>query len=234
MGFCLMAGPALATPVSLTAADGVKITGDFQAPAGPSRGIIMLFHMAGSNKGEYAPIAARLVKDGFATLAIDQRSGGDAFGQRNATVAALGRSTNFLAALPDLEAALVYASGKANHGPVIIAGSSYSAALVFLLAQKYPGDVAAVMAFSPGEYLGAALVTGAAKQLRMPIFVTSASNGGEIAEAKTILASSPSTEKVQFVPKSGVHGASTLREDSNRAGAAENWAAVEAFLARFK
>ena len=89
-------------------------------------------------------------------------------------------------------------------------------------------------AFSPGEYLGTASVTGAAKQLKMPIFVTSASNSAEIAEARAILAASPGTDKVQFVPKSGVHGASTLREDTNRAGSAENWAAVEAFLSRFK
>ena len=230
----LVAAPALAAPVTLTASDGVKISGEYEAPAGSSRGIILLFHMAGSNKSEYSGIAARFGKAGFSTLAIDQRSGGDAFGQRNATVAALGKSASFISALPDLEAALAYASGRSNHGPVLALGSSYSAALVFLLAEKHQGDLAAIMAFSPGEYLGTASVKAAAARLTLPVFVTSASESGEIAEAKAILAAARSSIKVQFVPKAGVHGASTLREGSNKAGATENWAAVENFLAQFK
>ena len=68
----------------------------------------------------------------------------------------------------------------------------------------------------------------------MPIFVTSAKDLKEIAAAKSILDASHSTEKTQFVPQiTGVHGSSTLREDHNPDGAAENWAAVKQFLAKF-
>jgi alpha-beta hydrolase superfamily lysophospholipase len=229
----LAASGATAKPVTLTAADGVKVSAEFNAAPGSTRGIIVLFHMAGSNKSEYAPIAARLHSAGYSTLAIDQRSGGDAFGSHNATVAALGKSTGYTAALPDLEAALAFATDEANKRPVIIVGSSYSAALVFLLAAKSPGAVAGIVAFSPGEYLGAVSVKAAAAQVSVPVFVTSAASGGEISAAKSILAASPSATKVQYVPTAGVHGASTLREDANPKGAAANWAAVEAFLARF-
>jgi predicted alpha/beta hydrolase len=66
---------ASAQPVSFPAKDGVKIFGDFNAANGKSRGTIVLFHMAGSNRAEYAPLARILNADGFTTLAIDQRSG---------------------------------------------------------------------------------------------------------------------------------------------------------------
>lgn len=232
LGLPLAASGVQAKPVTLTAADGVKVAADFNAATGTPRGVIVLFHMAGSNKSEYAPIAARLQTAGFATLAIDQRSGGDAFGAHNATVAALGKSTGYAAALPDLEAALAFATVEANTRPVIIVGSSYSAALVFLLAAKQP-RVAGVMAFSPGEYLGGVSVKAAAAQVKVPVFVSSAASSSEISAAKSILDASSSAAKVQYVPTAGVHGASTLRDDANPKGAAANWAAVEAFLAKF-
>jgi hypothetical protein len=56
---------ASAQPVSFPAKDGVKIFGDFNAANGKSRGTIVLFHMAGSNRAEYAPLAPILNADGF-------------------------------------------------------------------------------------------------------------------------------------------------------------------------
>jgi pimeloyl-ACP methyl ester carboxylesterase len=230
---CLLSTVASAAPVALTARDGVQVFADYQTPQGPLRATILLFHMADSNKAEYADIAARLTRAGFATLAIDQRSGGTRFGAKNATVAALGGSKDFVDALPDLEAALQFGADHAQAKPIAILGSSYSAALVFVLAQKHPAEIAAVMAFSPGEYLGSVSVAGAAASLTMPIFVTSADDKGEVSAAKAILHASPSKSKVQFVPKSGIHGASTLNPDLNGAGFKANWAALDAFLARF-
>ena len=227
----LLAAPALAqTPVQLEAADGVKIDGALWKAQGKARGIVLLFHMAGSNRGEYSTIAPRLAAKGYDALAIDQRSGGDGFGRRNETVKTLGRATGFQQALPDLEAALAYA--RKTGEPVAIWGSSYSASLVFVLAARHPGEVAAVLAFSPGEYFGGRAVKDAAAKVAAPVFITSASDGGEIAEAKAILAASPATLKVQHVPASGLHGSSTLRVDANAAGAEKNWAAVEGFLAK--
>ena len=92
---------------------------------------------------------------------------------------------------------------------------------------------AGILAFSPGEYLaGASSVRSAAAQLSIPIFVTSAKESGEVAQAKAILDAAAARQKVQFVPNiAGVHGSSTLRSDRNPKGADENWAAVKAFLA---
>jgi predicted alpha/beta hydrolase len=95
-------------PVTLTASDGVKIYGDFYPAASKSAPYILLFHQAGSNRAEYAPIAPRLVKLGFNCLAIDQRSGGNMWGQKNETVEHLGHNGEYLDALKDSEAALAW------------------------------------------------------------------------------------------------------------------------------
>ncbi|MDE3195990.1 MAG: alpha/beta hydrolase, partial [Acidobacteriota bacterium] len=187
---------------------------------------------AGSNRAEYETIAPRLTKLGFNCLAIDQRSGGNMWGHKNETATHVGGSDDYLPALNDLEAALAWAKPRAAGGKVIVWGSSYSASLVFLLAARHGGEIAAVLAFSPGEYFtDTRVVHRAAAKVAAPIFVTSAKDRPEIAAARSILAASPSTRKTQFVPRlAGVHGSSTLRDDRNPKGASENWFGVEAFL----
>ena len=222
--------------ITLTAADGVKVYADFYPAGSNSEPYILLFHQAGSNRAEYAPIAPRLVKMGFNCLAIDQRSGGDMWGQQNETVRHVGHNGEYSDALKDMEAALAWARSRENNGKVLVWGSSYSAALVFLLAAQHPQEVAAVLAFSPNEYLDSPhAVHEAAAKLTVPLFVTSAKDQEEIAGAKSILAVARAKQKTQFVPHvAGVHGSSTLRDEKNPAGASENWRAVEEFLNSFK
>lgn len=234
LAFCLFSASGTRAwagePVSLSAADGVRVFGELNHAEGKPRAMVLLFHMAGSNRGEYAEIAPRLAALGFDSLAIDQRSGGSAWGRANETVRNLGRSTDYLPALADLEAALAYAVARKPALPVVVWGSSYSAALVFLLAARHPAEVSALLAFSPGEYLGGASVEASAAKVRAPSFVTSASDPGEISAAAALLAAEPATFKRQFKPQAGVHGSSTLRAGDNPAGWRANWEAVEAFL----
>ncbi len=226
--FALACLPATAHAQSFRAADGVGVfSTHLRAIATPPRATVLLFHMAGANRAEYAPIAPELVRRGCETLAIDQRSGGNDFGARNETVQ--GSDPGFLAALPDLEAALAWARAP-GHGRVVLVGSSYSAALIFLLAARNPGAVAAILAFSPGEYLRGTSVREAAARVDCPVFVTSAADADEIAAARTILAAVRAPVKVQFVPEAGPHGASLLRADRNPRGAAAAWRAVDRFL----
>nr|WP_255569001.1 alpha/beta hydrolase [Neoroseomonas alba] len=218
-----------ATEVTLQAADGVRVFGTHLAAEGRPRGTVLLFHMAGSNRGEYATIAPELAHRGFDSLAIDQRSGGPAWGRRNETVAALGHATDFAAALPDLDIAFTWAAARPGRGPVLIWGSSYSAALVFLLAARRPG-VAAMLAFSPGEYLQGVSVRDAAARVTCPAFVTSSSDAPEIAAATQLVAALRGTPRRQYRPAIGQHGSQTLRSDRNPRGAAAGWEAVGAFL----
>ncbi len=216
----------VAKPIMLNAEDGVKIFGTFyEAPE--AKAIILLFHQAGSNKAEYATIAPRLVAAGYTALAIDQRSGGKDFGAVNETVKTLGKAGSFSAAKADLETALDWASDKKL--PVIIWGSSYSAALVYELAAENPEQITAALAFSGGDYLGANRVPKAAAQINMPLFATAPKN--EVAEMRPILESAPSLNKTFFVAKTpGVHGSSTLIPSENPKGTEETWVAVLAFL----
>lgn len=188
----------------------------------------LLFHQADSNKAEYATIAPKLANAGYTSLAIDQRSGGSLFGP-NDTAAHFAKRASYADAKNDLVAALDWA--RRRRLPIILWGSSYSAALVFEVAADHPNQVGAVLAFSSGEYLETANeVARAAAKVYAPIYITSASSADEVEAARAILSASPAPIKAQFEPHYGVHGSSTLIETRNPKGAAENWRHVLAFL----
>src|SRR5204862_37250 len=58
-----------AEPVTLTAADGVKVAGVYTGVEKP-KALILLFHQAESGRDEYATIAPRLATWGYASLRI--------------------------------------------------------------------------------------------------------------------------------------------------------------------
>lgn len=211
----------------LRASDGLPVYATFYASS-PSRPVILLFHQTNSNRGEYATIAPELVRWGFNALAIDQRSGGGMWNRMNQTKLALGREAGFLEAWPDLEAALAWAKTRPFRR-ILVWGSSYSAAMVMLLAAQHP-EVAGVIAFSPGEYLGQPnLVQMAATRVQVPLFFTSARfEAGWVAD---LLQAAPSQDKTHFVPKDfGLHGSQVL----NSIYQEEYWAALRPFLVRMR
>ena len=216
------------TPVEFMADDGLTVSGTYYRATEP-KALILLFHQAGSSKDEYKTIAPRLVDAGYSSLAVDQRSGGNMFGT-NKTAARMTVPATYGDALHDLDAALGWA--EPMNMPVIVWGSSYSSSLVFELAAKHPGEIAGVLAFSPGEYLGPGdPVKAAAAKVDVPVFVTSAKDAGEEAAAKAIFDAVPNTKKVLAVPATaGVHGSSTLIAARNPKGAESNWQPVLAFL----
>lgn len=233
----LFASPAVAEgseAIWLTAKDGVQIRADLYAlagDAGKSAPLILLFHQAGASRHEYSAIAPRLNDLGFHALALDQRSGGDRWG-KNETVARLGHSADYLAALADLEAAWNWAVGAGYTGPKLVWGSSYSAALVFLLAAEHP-EIDGLLSFSPGEYLGSRTdeVRKAARQVEQPVLVLTPED--ERDRAKTVVDVIPGDKKRFVVPADAVHGSSMLVPGRN-AGAEEIWPIVVAFLEQFR
>lgn len=221
---------AVAEPVSFNAADGLIVTGDLEKST--SSTAIVLFHQAGSSRGEYKTIAPRLNKLGFTTLAIDQRSGGTFAGVKNATAqraTKAGKRTKFLDAKPDLEAAIAYANALSGIKKVVIWGSSYSSSLVLVIAGQKSSKVSGVLSFSPGEYLPGISVENAAKGITVPTFITSAKS--EIGQWRGIHKAIPASVKaVGFQPEgNGRHGSSALITDLS-SNAEEYWNAVEAFL----
>ncbi|WNO53094.1 alpha/beta hydrolase [Stakelama saccharophila] len=222
------AGAAAGRAEMLTAADGERVFATYYAADDP-KAIILLFHQAGASRAEYDTIAPRLVRAGYSALAIDQRSGGAMFGA-NRTVRARGGSVDaYLQTMPDLEAAFAWA--QARKLPVVLWGSSYSASLIFVLAARHPGETAAILSFSPGEYLddGHAIRDAAAK-VTAPSFITAASDPEEIAKARAIFESLPGDDDIFYEPEHGVHGSSTLIAARDPQGAAANWEPVIRFL----
>lgn len=219
---------AVSKTIELRAADGLTVTGNFYEAANP-KAVILLFHQAASSKDEYKTIAPKLVEAGFSALAIDQRSGGNLFG-RNETAARVKGKASYRDALADLEAALAW--GLAAEKPVFVWGSSYSSSLVFELAAHHPQKIAAVLSFSPGEYLGAGTpVRDAAAKVNVPVFITAAKDAAELTAAKTIFEAVPAANKIFATPATaGVHGSSTLIDARNPSGAKQNWQAVLSFL----
>ena len=149
--------PALAETVQFKASDGLEVTGEVTKPASGGSTAIVLFHQAGSSRGEYKEIAPRLAKLGYTVLAVDQRSGNHFDGVKNKTAKRAkdaGKATAYTDALPDLKAAATYARDTLGAKKVVLWGSSYSAALAIVIAGTDPKLIDGVLAFSPGEYFG--------------------------------------------------------------------------------
>lgn len=202
--------------VATTASDGVTVHGEkYFAGLGSAAPLVLLFHQGGSNgRGEYGEIAAYLNDAGMRTIAWDQRSGGDTYGDTNRTVLGLAPSTpdDFCSAYPDLQAALDYVVAEGVAEEVVVWGSSYSGALVFRLASENADRVSGVIAMSPAS--GGPMTDCRARDwlagVEAPIYVLRlASEMGRAAsiEQREIFAASGAVFRV--VPN-GVHGSSML------------------------
>jgi len=181
--------------------------------------------MAGASRGEYRDIAPTLNKLGYATLAVDQRSGRAFNGIKNETAARGGGNVAYAKAIPDLKAASEWARANIGASQIGVLGSSYSSALVLALAGQDRKFADAVMSFSPGEYFGdKRYVRKSLPSLDVPVFITSAKN--ETGNWKKFLKDIKGVS-VGFVPKGrGRHGATALVSKDGD----EYWAALKEFL----
>ena len=225
--------------VTFPSEDGLLITADIHAPYKNGEApMIVLFHQAGSSRGEYTDIAPWLNTLGYNCMAVDQRSGEAARGVENETAlraAKENRPTGYISALPDIKAALAYARRHYGQGGVIAWGSSYSAALVLKVAGDSPGVVDGVLAFSPGEYFKragkpATWVQDTARHIKGPVFITSSRN--EAGAWAAIFGAIASGNKASFIPVTdGRHGSRALWEKYPDSAAYRH--AVQAFLERY-
>ena len=225
--------------VTFLSEDGLLITADVHAPHQNSKvPMIVLFHQAGSSRGEYTEIAPWLNALGYNCMAVDQRSGEYSRGVENETARRAGkenRPTAYADALPDMKAALAYARGQYGRNGVIAWGSSYSAALVLKIAGDSTGLVDGVLAFSPGEYFkragkSASWIQASAQHIKIPVFI--ASSRKEAGTWAAIFAAIESADKVSFIPETeGRHGSRALWEKYPDSDAYRQ--AVQTFLQRY-
>ncbi|NOX48730.1 MAG: alpha/beta fold hydrolase [Chlorobi bacterium] len=220
------------TTIEFNSTDGLKITADLYQIEDANAPYIILFHQARYSRGEYREIAPKLNILGFNCIAVDQRSGDKVNGVINETHSRAiekGLPTEYTDAFPDLVASLLYVKENFKPTKTIVWGSSYSSALVFVLAAKYPDDVDGVLSFSPGDYfsIDGRLVSDFAKEVSCPVFITSAKNEQE--SWQPIYDNLSVKEKSFFLPDTkGFHGSKALWEENE--GNQRYWKAVEGFL----
>ena len=222
--------------ITFPTTDNLTITGDLYWTGDAAAPFILLFHQADYSRGEYLEIAPKLNALGYNCLAVDQRSGGATNGVINETykaAKAAGLPTGYPDAYPDLESALAFVVDQYAPKQLIVWGSSYSSSLALILASEYPDEIAAVLAFSPGEYfkLEGKKVADYAANITQPAFITSAKS--EEKSWRGIADQIKATGSVFFLPQeNGRHGSSALFEKTPNH--AEYWTAVESFLASLK
>ena len=222
--------------ITFEAADGTTVYARQVEGSDDPKTLIIMFHQAGSNMGEYEPIASRIASLGYDCLTVDQRSGGDRFEPGNLTRSQFSKMPTYESAYQDLEAALAWSADSGDWKSIYVWGSSYSASLVLRLAAEHPDDVDAVLAFSPGEYFGSGNpVAGWNARVNVPCFFASTATEYED-EVESIFLSRPDTvarKEFDFLAASrlGVHGSSTLRADRNPDSSEYYWEKLEAWLA---
>jgi len=220
------------TTVELTAKDGLEVTADLYATGDKKKPFLLLCHQARSSRGEYRAIAPRLVKAGFNCLALDQRSGLGhpkvSRGVKNETearAAEAGKPTGYLDARQDVEAAIAWVRQQGYTGKLTLWGSSYSASLAFLIGAESK-ELAAVIAFSPGDYLKPrGSVAKAAAKLKLPLLVVAPEN--EKDQASALFEAAATKEKTLLVDPRNLHGSRTLFMAKDPEPA---WKVVLAFL----
>jgi len=224
------------TTVTFPTTDNLTVTADLYWTGDANAAFILLFHQADYSRGEYLEIAPKLNALGYNCLAIDQRSGGgvnDIINETYKAAKAAGLPTSYTDAYADLQSALSYVESTYAPRKLIVWGSSYSSSLALILASEHPDEIAAVLAFSPGEYfkLDGKKVADYAANITQPAFITSAKSEGK--SWRGIADQIKSAGSVFFVPEgNGRHGSSALFEKT--ANSAEYWTAVEQFLASLK
>jgi dienelactone hydrolase len=214
--------------VTFKAEDGIEITAD-KYLINEEYPYILLFHQAGSSRGEFNDIAERFLKLRYNCLAVDLRSGDNSNYVKNETALRAGgqhSSVSFLDAAMDIRAAIDYA-WDLNPKEVILLGSSYSASLVMLEGEKNPYSKA-VIAFSPGEYFGKDLrMEDVIDSISKPLFI--AVTEREEPYVRQIMSNIPEEEYTLFRPENkGIHGARALWEDNPSKD--EYWLALLLFI----
>jgi pimeloyl-ACP methyl ester carboxylesterase len=173
---------------------------------------IILYHQANFSRGEYQETAPKLMKLGYNCLAVDLRSGKEVNFIQNETAARAHEKhlpTEYLDAEKDMLAAIDFCKTY-NSSKVVLLGSSYSASLSLKIA-KDNNRVAAIIAFSPGEYFQPQVtLKKALAKFDKPIFV--ASTKSENPFIKEMFSGISGNQITWFVPSKnpGIHGSRAL------------------------
>lgn len=223
--------------ISFYTTDSIKIFGDLYE-VDKTATTVLLFHQGGSNaRGEYGLIVPKLIEKNFNVLTIDQRMGGQAYGNYNRTLANIpsnnfGDGYGYCDAYNNLEGALRFILSSGFTGNKIIWGSSYSASLAIQLANQNQDKINAVLAFSPasGGSMKDCLPNPYFETLKIPLLLLRPPNEMENENAKSQFELARLNGHQTYIAKYGVHGSSMLVKERVGNDVDETWKVVNTFL----
>jgi dienelactone hydrolase len=227
------------TSVEFQSGDKVTVSADLYPVRTKRAPIVVLVHQSGASRGEYRQIAPRLNAMGFNALAIDSRWGkrdrwnlvtnetAKRYGTDAIVVSGDRERIRAINREKDTEAAVRWVRQQGFSGPLILWGSSITANGVLKIASAGPGNIAAVLAFSPGEYNSEnkTEMQSQVKELRIPLLMVCGED--EDQSCSEVFRAVPDGHKQYYHAVHGRHGSSILLDDP------ENWDPVEKFLQQF-
>jgi alpha-beta hydrolase superfamily lysophospholipase len=212
----LVAAPSLAAgrPVSLAATDGTQLAAMFyEASARPAPGVVLV-HMLGRSKDEWAPLAERLQGAGISALALDLRGHGRSAGNG----AALSEMVS------DVQAAVGWLSANPGiRGPIALVGASLGANLAGVVAAD-SAAVGAVALLSPSlDYRGIRLDAALMKKIGdRPVWLAASNEDPYALRTMKELAGELATRE-QHPSAARAHGTMLLSADQELAPALVDW-----------
>jgi alpha-beta hydrolase superfamily lysophospholipase len=213
----LVAAPALAAGrvVNFTAADGTPLTAMLYEAATRPAPAVILVHMLGRSKDEWAPFAERLQAVGITALAIDLRGHGRSG----------GNGADLTAMVGDVQAAAGWIStqGIVRPGAIAVVGASLGANLAALAAAD-SSVFAAVALVSPSlDYRGVRIDANVMKKIgsRPSWLAASGEDPYAVRSMKELAADEASRE--QHLSSVRGHGTALLNSDQELAAALVDW-----------
>lgn len=212
----LSASPAAAGRlVSFAASDGVSLSAMFYEAGSRPGPAVLLVHMLGRSKDEWASLAERLQESGITALAVDLRGHGQSG----------GNGSELPAMVNDVRAALAWLGSRPNvqPGALAVIGASLGANLGALAAADNP-QVRVLALVSPSlDYRGVRLDAAVMRKLadRAVWMAASAEDPYALRSVRELLAEN--TVHVQRLSLVRGHGTGLLAADPDLARALVDW-----------
>lgn len=206
---------AAGRPVTLTASDGVSIAGTFyEAPARPAPAVLLV-HMLGRSKTDWAAFADRVQGAGFTVLALDLRGHGQSGGD----------STAFAAMIDDVRVAMAWlASRPGVRGDAMgTVGVSLGANLAALAGAASPLARAVALVSPSLDYRGLRLDAATMKRLAERHVLLAASTEDPYALRSLKELTLPLATMEQRLSSVRGHGSTLLDNDPELVRALVDW-----------
>jgi dienelactone hydrolase len=211
----LGAVPAQAAEVTFTTADGLRISATY-TPAGTGKApAVILAHMFGGDRSQWALLVPQLRRAGIASLAYDIRGMGRSTTVRGGRAYRPPGASAYTNSMPrDVRAAVGWLRRRPDVDPsrIGIAGASVGAAIAYVSSGSGFGLRGAV-AISPGRFPGSLDGTGVAGfRPRGVLFIADAA---EIGASRSFAARTAAPKRVIQAPIAG-HGTALLPDPTVR------------------